>query len=121
MREFKVPKWPKPFREFGVPLYGGRVYIYDSFEKWRQAKQYLTKEPGDDTPSLGKCTFLTSNTGSAIALILVTNGNTGTLVHELAHATFFILDRAGVPVKEGEANEAYCYLLDALFERCCDA
>jgi len=37
----------------------------------------------------------------------------GTLVHEIGHAAFFILETAGVKVSADD-SEAYCYLLDYL-------
>lgn len=120
MTDFKIPKWPKPFKEFGVPLYFGHVYIFDSKEKLRQAEEYLTKKPADLPSSLGCAKHLESTKGEHLFLVGVFNGETSTLVHELAHITFFILSTAGVPLEEKGTNEAYCYLLDALFDRSCE-
>ena len=120
MSEFKTPKWPKPFKEFSVPLYGGRVYIFDNKDKARQAHEYLTKKPTEAMTGAGRTTqFDNSDNGAVSYVICVFDGKTCTLVHELAHLTFFILDRAGVPVDVGANNEAYCYLLDTLFEESC--
>lgn len=120
MREFKVPKWPKPFKEFAVPLYFGRVYIFDNKEKMRQAEEYLRKKPCELSPGTGRAMQLLNEDGSGIVFLVgVFNGSTSTLVHELAHAAFFILGEAGVPVENYGTNEAYCYLLDSLFELSC--
>ena len=119
MREFKVPKWPKPFREFAVPLYFGRVYIFDNKETMRQAEEYLTKAPCELSPGLGRALELRNDDGRYVFLVGVFNGSTSTLVHELAHTTFFILAAAGVPLDKDGTNEAYCYLLDSLFDLSC--
>ena len=120
MREFKVPKWPKPFKEFAVPLYFGRVYIFDNKEKMRQAEEYLRKKPCELSTGEGRAMQLRNDDGSGIVFLVgVFNGSTGTLVHELAHTAFFILSLVGVPLDMDANNEAYCYLLDSLFELSC--
>lgn len=119
MSDFKVPKWPKPFKEFAVPLYFGRVYIFDDKEKMRQAEEYMTKKPAKLSPGVGRTVQLGHESGDICFLVGVFNGSTTTLVHELAHTTFFILSAAGVPLDENGTNEAYCYLLDSLFELSC--
>lgn len=109
--------WPKPTKEFDVPVYSGRIYLYRTPEKYNQALEYLKEKPRDLITSAGTAMHLTNNkTGKSIFLVGWFNRELATLVHECGHLTFAILLHAGVDVKEGN-NEAYCYLLDTLFSK----
>lgn len=49
-------------------------------------------------------------------VIGIFDGRLRTVVHELGHATFNVLDFIGQPV-DAEHSEAYCYLQDHLFNQ----
>lgn len=54
----------------------------------------------------------------SIHLVGIFDGRRSTLVHELAHASFRILDRVGIETPADSKNEAFCYLLDTLYDFC---
>jgi hypothetical protein len=49
-------------------------------------------------------------------IVLMLNASLADIVHECGHATFHLLEYAGIPVTY-EDNEMYCYTLDFVFER----
>jgi hypothetical protein len=109
-------KWPK-ITEFIVPIYGGRVALVKSLKVWKQCVDYLAG-PGKEMPTgCGGAHQHFTAPGSSVYLVGVFDGRKSTLVHELAHCTFSVMDHVGIPTPPDEKNEAYCYLLDALFEK----
>jgi hypothetical protein len=113
-------KYPKPDKRFLVPLFGGEVNVFRNKDKMNKAHLALGLEEIDFTGNVGIARNL-SHTGTGEVLYLVGwfDEKQTTLVHELAHLTFYVLGNAGVPVENnGAANETYCYLLDNLFEMC---
>lgn len=106
-------KWPKKAKGFEVPLYGGRVYLCSDFATWNACQEYLGNN--FDARGAGLCGQYVHPEEGCINLVGVFAGGTATLIHELSHCAFNILGRAGVPVKDYEANEAYAYLLDTLY------
>lgn len=109
-------KWPKLFETF-VPLYGGRVVLCRSLAEWKQCATYLKKDVSSFPTGCGAHQLFESKT-QAIHLVGVFDRSRRTLVHELGHACFRILDRIGIETPVSDANEAYCYLLDALYAEC---
>lgn len=90
------------------------MYLCPSFETWDKASAYV----GSDFKAkgyAGLCGQYVHPDIGTINLVGVFDGRVATLVHELSHCAFNILGRAGVPVKDYEANEAYAYLLDTLY------
>ena len=106
--------WPKPHKEFAIPLYGGRVYVFTGKKKVALARTYLKLPPRDKGREYGFCEHsVHSETGDSLYLIGWFNGKWDTLAHEIAHACFFSLAYAGIDVRES-AGEAFCYLLSDL-------
>lgn len=54
--------------------------------------------------------------GRQNTLVGVFDGDTSTLVHELAHAVFNVMHYIGQPVN-AEHSEVFCYLQDSLFSQ----
>lgn len=111
-------KWPRmPSME--VPLFGGRVYLALNTSEFEQALSYLDLSSEERAPSdsaQGATLVASHKDGETIYLVGVFDGLVRTLVHELAHVTFFVLDGAGVETGEGD-RETFCYLQDNLFTR----
>lgn len=114
MSKKKKLKWPKVFETF-IPIYGGRIVICRTHAEWKQCAKYLgaTIFPtgsGAHQSFEGKSSF--------IHLVGVFDRRRSTLVHELSHACFRIFGRVGIETPCGEKNEAFCYLLDNLYDQC---
>ena len=109
---------PKPKKTFLVPVYGGRLYLYVDDKLARKALEALFIEPHlDDDDAIGWCLPGLQPTGGAIYVVAWLDGLTSTLVHELGHAAFYILGRAGIDARDS-SGEAFCYLQAELLNRC---
>lgn len=115
MEQDKKP-WPANAVTHEVPLYGSCVYFVQSLADYNLCMDfYKMKHSKDDC--VGKVQWcVNKKDGTTFFMLGVFDGKPSTLVHELAHLTFFVLAHVGVPVKEGKPNEAYCYLLDSLYD-----
>lgn len=108
--------WPARVEGFHIPVYGGRIFFCRDAKAWNQCQKHMGSADTTDGKVSGLCgELINSESGEVVYLIGWFAGGGATLVHELAHVTFFILDRAGVPVEPGGDNEAYAYLLDTLY------
>lgn len=109
-------KWPKVF-ERTVPLYGGRVVLVTSHKKWGECVIHLSKTKMRPTGAgAHQCFSKTTKKGfDEVHMVGVFDGQVSTLIHELSHCAFSICDGVGIPVREGESNEAYCYLIESMF------
>ncbi|MBF0215243.1 MAG: hypothetical protein HQM00_17070 [Magnetococcales bacterium] len=110
-------KWPKNLKPHPIPIYGGDLYVIRDRETYQQCMTHLTGDPTvmDLTPFGGRYNQLTDKkTGNRIFLCGVFSGDNATLVHELFHIAFCVLDLAGVRVTE-DNHEALAYLLGFLF------
>lgn len=109
-------KWPK-IPSYLIPLFqSSHVYLCVTREEWQQAESALSIPHFE-----GNCPGLTrhyqhSETGENLYLIGVFDGALRTLVHECAHACFFVCSDVGVPIDTSQANETYCYMLDRMFD-----
>lgn len=99
-----------------IPLFGGWAMLtldrdqHDRAMKWLGAKPY-----GDDQfKCLGFCDELDDKEGRQCIIVHVSDWKLDTLVHELAHAAFKILDHRGVETGSG-SRETFCYLIDHMF------
>lgn len=109
-------KWPK-LPSYFVPLFNsGRIYLCRDKDEFRSAMQAINLS-ADGIDSLnGLCRHIVNEkTGENVYLIGVFNGGVATLVHECAHAAFFVCHDFGVKVDTEAANETYCYMLDRMF------
>lgn len=64
---------------------------------------------------MGVCNQFDGEDGRVVYLIGNFSQKRTVLVHEAAHATLFILNRAGVDSRDSN-GEVYCYLLDSILE-----
>lgn len=116
-KESKV-KWPK-VESYLVPLFHSSwVYLFTTPEDWKQAHRHL----GVDLNNLVRINgcvrhFYEASTGENMYMIGVFDGKVSTLVHECAHACFYVCSDVGVPIDTSEPNETYCYMLERMFER----
>jgi hypothetical protein len=107
-------KWPKGPKHFMVPLYNQHLWVATTVADFNACRKFLGLT--EVTACSGcACRMVNEKTGQLLYLAGVFEPSLATLVHELAHTTFFILDDLGIPVEGGENNEAFCYLLDALY------
>lgn len=103
------------FRSVDVPLFTGKVYLVTTMKEYNQLLKHVDQAKCTDVVA-GKALFLKNyTTGECNYIVGVFNGSIETLVHELAHITFFILNEHGVSIQDGQTNETYCYLLGSLF------
>jgi len=104
---------PKGVESYHVPLYNQSVIVASTPKRYNKVLKLLGMEP---RPAFGGgIAQMTSNGTDTFFLIGVFDGQDSTLVHEVGHIAFFILDLVGVPVVSGGTNEAYCYLLGDLY------
>lgn len=107
-------KWPKPYRECGSGIFNSRVYLYVDREKHKQASAFLGAE--NVLPCVGMSQpFQNEKDGGHVVIIGWFDNDVSTLIHEIAHTTFFILDGANVKITP-DNHEVFCYLQDYLFE-----
>lgn len=101
-----------------IPVYGGRLFVCTSREDYIKVR---AKYEDDDGESLKDCMGVSERCSDkkqrSVFLIGVFDGGLQTLVHELGHTTFSVLRHASVPVNRRD-DEAFCYLLDCLYEKC---
>jgi hypothetical protein len=111
----KKKKWPKPDREFRVPVYCGRVYLCRNRERWADAQHYLIgkrEEIGHSTS--GNCGHYTrEESGESVFLVGWFDGDPMTLIHETGHLTLNILTWVGIGPASNN-GEAFCYLQEEL-------
>jgi hypothetical protein len=97
-------------RAIHVPIYNRNIQLHITHASFNAALKEHAPEAHECDFHLGRC-VMSGKTN--MILIGWFNQRKGTLVHELAHAVFFILETAGVNVNADD-SEAYCYLLDYL-------
>ncbi|WP_227136728.1 hypothetical protein [Kosakonia radicincitans] len=109
-------KWPKLPR-YLIPLFhSARIYLCVTKEQWQQALKCLNVPPQNLSYSNGRTMhFCDDETGENMYLVGVFDGLLSTLVHECAHATFYVCNDTGIDIDTGQRNETYCYLLDRMF------
>lgn len=105
------PKVPRPWRVIDVPLYGGQVAIYTDRLRMIKALHGLSVDAEVGAEG-GSCLPL-ERTDGVIYLAGWYDGKRPTLVHEMAHASLFILTRAGIDPRDSQ-GEAFAYLLEHL-------
>lgn len=109
-----LPAWPR-LPSMKVPLFdNGTVYLCRDFEEWSAVHAAAGLAVDDDhRHSSGLCRYIYHRTKRRY-VVCINSGKASTLAHELAHISFEICNLAGVPCREGEGNETFCYLLGAL-------
>lgn len=99
-----------------IPLFGGWAMLTLDRDQHDRAMKWLGEKPyGDDQfKCLGFCDELEDKEGRQCIIVHVSDWKLDTLVHEIAHAAFKILDHRGVETGSGN-RETFCYLIDHLF------
>lgn len=108
------------FKVKGVPLYGFKygIYINEGGErtpsKWKPAVKIADDNLGDGCEGL-----VVYHPGETTALIAFEHDAKdgvcmSVISHEVCHLAFFICGAFGITVREGEDNEAYCYIISHL-------
>lgn len=105
--------------KFEVPIYGGIVKVYDLREEFvKDYKVYVKEkdEPDDDFTNADGATAIseTDPDGYPVYLVGIFEDDVDTLVHECAHLTIHIVERAGFEITN-DTSEPFCYLLGDLF------
>lgn len=106
--------WPR-LPSMKVPLFdNGSVYLCRNFDEWRAVHTAAGVAVDEELHlSSGLCRYIYHRNKRRF-IVCVNNGKASTLAHELAHTCFEICSLVGVPCREGEGNETFCYLLGAL-------
>lgn len=102
-----------------VPIFGGWVVLtldraeHERYLRWMKINE--REWPADDYyDGCGFCSEYDGKNGSHTVIVHICDWKLDTLVHELGHAVFKILDHRGVETGSG-SRETFCYLLDFLF------
>lgn len=103
--------FPIEAKAFEIPMYRCVVSIAYNAEVYKRCQAYFE----DEDEELYAGATRKYEEGSQY-LVGVFDGTSSTLVHELAHAAFMILDHVGIPIETDGNNEAYCYLIGYLME-----
>ncbi|MBR8182108.1 hypothetical protein KDW54_06810 [Burkholderia ambifaria] len=102
-RFYEIPIFP-------IPIFGGKLALCLTPAEWES----LAAEYGDES-GVESCKGLAmryySEVGGRLYAIGVFDGTADTFIHELAHATFFVLGDVGVPIENGGDNEAFAYTI----------
>lgn len=107
--------WPKPYRQCDTGIFNSIVYVYKDREKHKKAVEFLGQK--EHTPGVGVTqAFQNELDGAHVVVIGWFDGELSTFIHELSHATFFVLEGAGVKIAP-DNHEVFCYLQDYLFEK----
>lgn len=124
-------KVKKVFTLIDVPIYGGWVMVSINQTDKEFMKSYMkARETSDITAAeiacnclsqeveqeLGKTAHFAGNVMVRVYSDLKTPRDYNTLVHELFHATDFMLDYRGLKLVDG-SDEAYTYLIGYLMEK----
>lgn len=109
-------KWPK-LPSYSVPLFNsGRIYLCKTMDEFGEVMNFVGLNSDSVNSLNGLCRHFENETsGENIYVIGVFNGSESTLVHECAHAAFFICHDFGVKIESTAANETYCYMIDRMF------
>jgi len=111
----KQKKWPKADHTFNIPLYGGVIHLFMNRAKFNKAVEFLLDIDESKDTAVGRARHVTNEKGESIYLIGWFNNELETLVHEICHITGYILDHAGIDVRDS-GMEAYCYLAGHITE-----
>ncbi len=117
-----MAKKPNPKRDLAgitslqIPLFGGWLMLTLDRDQHNRATKWLGQPPSpdDDFTGLGFCQEYDDKEGRQCIIVHVSDWRLDTLVHEIAHAAFKILDHRGVETGSGN-RETFCYLIDHLF------
>ncbi len=94
-----------------VPIFHAHVVLYTRRKAFAKHRLLCTDKPFDVESCDGA-----SSDFDPVYLVGVFDGKLATLVHELAHTTFKILRHCGIRA-DADAQEAFCYLQEWLFEQ----
>jgi hypothetical protein len=117
----RKPSIPKPFARIAVDPYNYDLVVFIDSRKFRDYVNAYRSENKVTQDMLTEAGGLCSALHHRSEMVLgVFNGNSGTLVHELSHVCFRILQSCGVPA-EADSSEAFAYLIGHLFLKCREA
>lgn len=102
---FDIPAFP-------IPIYGGKTLLCVTKDEWASVAEAYGGDP--DAEACKGLTIRYLNDEGRTYVIGVFDRTIDTFTHELAHVTFFLLHDVGIPVENGEANEAYAYAIGFL-------
>jgi hypothetical protein len=113
----KKRKWPKPVKQWIVPLYTGVVDFYTDREQFEQAMSFY--EDAEVEPvGMGYSGMTTGynnvDTGQRRYLFGVFDGRLRTAVHEMSHVALMVMKDVGIDPSSNN-GEPFCYLLDAMW------
>lgn len=99
--------------KLNVHPYPNTVWFTNDAEKYR-AKWMLMSGQDRGIDSGGMCSYTADGRN---LLIGVFDGCNSTVVHELSHATFAIMEYIEQPI-DFHHSEAYCYLIESMYSQC---
>jgi hypothetical protein len=95
---------------FPIPIFGGKLVLCTSPQEWDALAAAFGDATGTDGCKGLAMRYYSEEHGRVYAAGVFDKA-VDTLVHELAHATFFLLGDVGIPVASGEDNESFTYIL----------
>lgn len=105
---------PKPKKCFAIPIYGGTVCYYTDRKTYSAALAFCRGEPLR-TECVGHFVAAMNEVGEVLYLVGAFDKVRSTIVHEVGHLTFSILERAGMDPRDS-GGEAFCYLQDTIVD-----
>jgi hypothetical protein len=109
------PGWPTKAKLITIPIYNVEVWWVPDVETYQACLEAVDCQPPSCAGINGRVTdFQHKKTGDYFILLSVFNGCTDTLVHEIGHCAFRILEAVGVKVDPVD-EETLCYLMGYLW------
>lgn len=100
---FEIPVFP-------IPIYNGRVLLCVTPDEWASVAAVYDGEPDTEECKGLSIRHYTPEEGR-VYVVGVFDRSVDTFVHELAHATFFLLGDVGLELEDGGANECFTYII----------
>lgn len=95
--------------EFPIPIYNGKVLLCVTPDEWASVAAVYDGDPDTEACKGLSIQYRTPEEGR-IYVVGVFDGTVDTFIHELAHATFFLMGDVGLELEDGGANECFTYL-----------
>lgn len=102
-------------KQFNVPLFGDLVTICHDKAEWDDRRMALNPDAEPWGPCAGAVSTVTQPNGQTEYLVGVFDGDPSTLIHELTHASLFIVQRHGIE-PAGDNGEVLCRVMEALWQ-----
>jgi hypothetical protein len=107
------PENPKDLKYFDIPIFGGRVILFDNKGRYNEYRLDIGVGVIDLDSSNGRYDKLVGPNKQVVYMCGVFNGQRSALVHELYHISSTIIDDTGI----GHGGETGAYLIGYIMEQ----